>query len=424
MKCFQKILLAFVGLFAATVFAISFVGINCIVTTLLFYIALTWVGRKIIAWLLRKRSVLKKNVLLCFTSLTLTTLGAELILRYFVRAELNYCELNNEFFSYDERTVYLKYWGQKFFSNQPFSWLGLKKKSSRWQSNQEFSYKHDYNSIGFRDTEPNTKKAKKIIVALGDSFTEGIGSPQDSTYPCLLDKLLSMPSSYATEYTVLNAGKAGSDVYSEYIILKDYFMQYHPRLVLLLLNSSDIIEVERRGGIERFMPNGKVAVRPLPWWYELYQISYITRIIVNRVMGYNGNLIPPSEAAAKRIDAQMKIVDGIVTYIAPLAKKSNASLIVVYQPVQKDIESSDELAFIKKQLANYKNITTIDLLPTMRADKEAGNINLDSLYWKIDRHFKPEGYAYLASKIYYQLQPFLYDTSSDHKSIMKTKLLN
>lgn len=69
---------------------------------------------------------------------------------------------------------------------------------SKWQD-VEILYK--YNSDGFRTHEFSDFLGKKINIALGCSFTEGIGIPIENAWPSLIEKKLNIP--------LLNLGLGG-----------------------------------------------------------------------------------------------------------------------------------------------------------------------------------------------------------------------
>jgi len=65
------------------------------------------------------------------------------------------------------------------------------------------------NAIGTVNYQENFKKYKKIIFAVGDSFTQGTGLYVDATYPFQLDVKLNMrKGEYRTDYGVVNLGLA------------------------------------------------------------------------------------------------------------------------------------------------------------------------------------------------------------------------
>jgi hypothetical protein len=76
--------------------------------------------------------------------------------------------------------------------NQTWSYSGIDSLELCMDKKHFVSYPHDityrYNSRGFRDAEwPNTlDQLKNVIWCVGDSFTVGIGSPLEHTWPWLL----------------------------------------------------------------------------------------------------------------------------------------------------------------------------------------------------------------------------------------------
>ncbi len=68
-------------------------------------------------------------------------------------------------------------------------------------SNPEFSFNHKMDAFGFRNNE-SIDTSRYSILAFGDSFTEGLGTSQDSTWPALLQN--------ETGKQVYNAGIMGA----------------------------------------------------------------------------------------------------------------------------------------------------------------------------------------------------------------------
>lgn len=74
----------------------------------------------------------------------------------------------------------------------------------------------------------------KLIVALGDSLTEGYGIPKDKAYPQLLETLLRKTH----KAKVINAGVSGSTTASAYLRLKTQ-LKLNPEILILALGSND-----------------------------------------------------------------------------------------------------------------------------------------------------------------------------------------
>jgi len=189
---------------------------------------------------------LSKTVLAIFFWVIVFVISAEILLRI----SCNYCtwsEANGGDFvppyAIDESPHYLvreKNWSGRY--TQP-----------------EFDYEIRTNSLGFRDIEHPTAKThgEYRILAIGDSFTEGQGAPFEQTPMRVLIHNLNHNKKHQ-HFTMLNAGVAGSDPFYGFRIMVDKLLAYQPDLVMIIINDSDVKDVIRRGGKERFLQNGRV----------------------------------------------------------------------------------------------------------------------------------------------------------------------
>lgn len=104
----------------------------------------------------------------------------------------------------------------------------------------EFSYVHHFNDFGLRDREFSSydRGDDFVVVGLGDSFTEGVGAPGDSTWPHLLENELNtlFPNRRSI---VMNGGVSGSDLFYSQRLLEGCFMGFRPDMVVLCLNMTD-----------------------------------------------------------------------------------------------------------------------------------------------------------------------------------------
>jgi lysophospholipase L1-like esterase len=81
-----------------------------------------------------------------------------------------------------------------------------------------------------------------VIVAFGDSLTQGTGASDDTAYPAVLASL--------TGHTVINAGVPGDTTSSGLQRLPAVLDKYKPRLVLLCLGGNDMLHKEPAAAIE------------------------------------------------------------------------------------------------------------------------------------------------------------------------------
>src|SRR5919108_5792949 len=90
------------------------------------------------------------------------------------------------------------------------------------------------NSHGFRDKERTYEKKEGTfrILALGDSYTEGVQVSLEQTFPYILEERLNSEKS-GVRFEVLNLGVSGFGTAQEYLTLKHYGLEYKPDLVIL-----------------------------------------------------------------------------------------------------------------------------------------------------------------------------------------------
>ena len=127
-------------------------------------------------------NVIKINLLIFITCL----LSLESYYIFFEKGILTY---NEQLGEKQYVSVYMQ--GYKYGYDAFNNWIS-KPNSTDIQYNKDFTYKKKYNSFGLRDVELDTAvlNRKEVVVILGDSFTEGNGTPQDSTMPALLEQKL------------------------------------------------------------------------------------------------------------------------------------------------------------------------------------------------------------------------------------------
>jgi lysophospholipase L1-like esterase len=230
-------------------------------------------------------------------------------------------------------------------------------------------------------------------MALGDSFTEGVGADNDSTYPKQLSYLLQ--DSFDQPLEVWNCGFSSSDPVYQFRLFKDKLLKYDPDMIIAELNSNALRNIIARGGFERFMPNMKVRYKSPPWFEPLYGESFIVRRVVHDVFKYNWQLLSPKEMLKEEALAN-KIVINVIDSFALLCSQQNIKLLVVTHPLLHAFptEYYKQLTFLIDH-CNSKQIARVDVC------EEFKRMGIDSLsealyYWPIDGHFNNRGYHYMA----------------------------
>lgn len=260
---------------------------------------------------------------------------------------------------------------------------------SHWVKSAEFEYFRKDNSLGFPDKEWQIRKPdnKIRILALGDSFTEGDGAPQDSAYPILLEKIL------GDRYEVMNAGTCGSDPIFNYYNLEKRLLHYKPEIVLQTISEHDLFyDISIRGGFERFVGDSTLKYNTPPVWESLYSISYTSRLAIDVMQKIKTDDYSrtPREVAKKN-----EIICDLLNRYEKLAKKNHFRVYIIFLPLKGEVKDNQyqfDFASTQNYISNLSHIKTIDLMPcyqtTMRPMK--------NYYWDQDGHHNSKGYQVMA----------------------------
>ncbi len=264
----------------------------------------------------------------------------------------------------------------------------------------EFDFDRHTNSLGLRDKEWAEKKPEGVtrIIALGDSFTEGQGAELRESYPKVLERLL-VEKGYDVE--VLNAGKAGSDPFFQYVLLRDKLIRYSPDLVLVMINRTDVDDIVGRGGMERFHEDGMVFPPRQPRTEPLYKQSFLYRLIHHEVLRKNSLFLSQDEMQSLQEISRSQLVDA-AEMTQDLGKENGFDLMVVIQPMRSDLKKARVPMPAVARLLGERGIPFFDVTPLMSerlGSAEPIKKSINKYSWDKDGHFNAAGYAILAELI-------------------------
>lgn len=295
---------------------------------------------------------------------------------------------------------YISGYNQKL-PNWFYSW-GPNRQFELDQKDFKFNYKTNQFGIRERDTFYTDSSAARILT-LGDSYTEGVGAPYDSSYPKALQNSLNQ-AGFTNQ--VYNAGIAGSDPFYAYQLFKEKLVSANPQYVFITFNSSDLSDFAYRGGLERFKPDGTTQCRPGPWFEPLYHYSYVVRFIVNDVLKKAWRNLFLSLPEYEKVSSPQAVAQAADVFdkLNRLGEKKGFKLIVVIQPI------ADELVFnchendftrsmftaLQDSLNNH-NIKNIDMWQVLDGKLTEANKNI--LAHPTDRHYTPAGYNLFATEL-------------------------
>lgn len=337
------------------------------------------------------------NIVLLLFSIWFSVFASEFLLRFVFKKNLTYHErVGGHYSSYYGYLSSFTDVVKHIFKQRNYWYLTEEPNAEINLPLEGRSFIHRYNSLGLRDNEIPVA-TDNLIIGLGDSFTEGIGTNQDSTWLRFLEKNINNSSS--TKIKTLNAGVQGSDPYFEYVLLEHLLQTYKPKLVLLSVNTSDIDDIVIRGGSERFKPNGKVEFRNAPYWEKLYAVSFIFRAIVHSTKQLDWSLLTMEEKEGKSHQA-LDSIEACIKQFSDLARKNKFKLATIFHPREVEVVlgkfALDSLALKLKADSNF---TIINLKDEFVSSGSITPLNASKYYWPTDLHHNTEGYKIWADII-------------------------
>ena len=334
--------------------------------------------------LLSHYSMKNKFILLALT-LFISLVSAEIVFR-----------IIGKYPTYTERTGMGGYVSP--FEAGGSSWYRIHPANEKCEySTKEYTASWLANNEGLNDKMFTTSKAGTRMMILGDSFTEGAGASNDSSYPKQLAKILK--DSLAASSEVWNCGVSGSDIFFEYVLFRDKLLKYNPDMTVVTINGTDILETMTRGAFERFNEDGTVHYKEAPWFEPFFAHSSLVRRFVFDVCKYNWLFI-------KKADEQ-KVNDAVIQQLfmamdsfANLCLQKNIKLLFVFHPGQIEVEKRDkylvepQITYCRKQGYHYLDVR--EQFYQMGID----TAHAAMLYWPIDGHFNNRGYNYFARGVW------------------------
>lgn len=264
------------------------------------------------------------------------------------------------------------------------------KNDSIYTQQTEFAFPYLTNEHGLlKRLKPASSSSEKSIVFLGDSFVFGVGAPQDSSLPVLLENQINIP--------LINAGVPGSDPFFENILLDSIFKPQNFRNYLIMINVSDLYDYATRGGNERFQTKAGVYFRSAPPIEKYYEKSFVVRALCHSILQLDYSLLSKKELVQRKKEA-------IASYVKLFEKiAQEVNLIIIIQPYSRQYANNPSV------LTEVLKFNYLDSLEARLHEKNINCINLDdkisslindenylNYSWKIDGHFNAKGYALIS----------------------------
>ncbi len=266
------------------------------------------------------------------------------------------------------------------------------------------------------------------VLAIGDSFTFGVGAEQDETWPAVLEERLDGPAPGTAE--VLNAGVQGWGLAEYWIWLDKYGAAYQPDWVILGVHRSDWMTAFRglvsldEAGVLTAHPRAESGVGRLkqitariPFYETLVEWSvlanYAKTALSQRMRGGSTSNLEGSDqrSEAERFDDGWAVNQALLRASEARANDVGARVALIFIPTYEyvmgdDASDSAEPRF-QAALSAYAaehGTPFVDMTPRFQAAIAAGAA-VEDLYFLGDGHSTPEGYRLIAQAAHELVTP-------------------
>lgn len=310
-----------------------------------------------------------------------------------------------------------------YYRNEP----GMRSQRSAtlgWTNRPSVSYRHGepefvmearHDSHGFRGAEtPDAKPAGRVrVLALGDSFTYGIGVAEAETFCARL-------AAAEPRLEVVNTGVEGYGTAQQWLLFRETGARLRPDVVLLCYFWNDLANNMKR--IEplglRLGADGSVAHTPPPpvaqkpeearggggALHGSYAYRYLRdgwKTLWLRMKSAAGaDLEDPDRLLPEQVEEAWRWQEALLAALARDVSASGARFAVVVIPDQVQVHPEIEVAGLRDHFLDVQErlgaigkkigVPVIDLLPGIR---DAASRTKAPLYHRFDRHLNAAGHA-------------------------------
>lgn len=266
----------------------------------------------------------------------------------------------------------------------------------------EFNYPRQTNQYGFSDFIFRHDTGRVLVQTYGDSFTEGDGSPFDSSYPAILRQLL------GEKYSVQNYGICGNDPAFYLPQYNHVGRLFHPNVMVFCYGSGDFMhDWATRGGLERFTPTGWQSQKG-PWWEPIYALSYVARLFIEASGRHCNDFFMSPQEKEENLRALAPKWNELFVALANTAARDSTKILLLKKPERSEVALNKyqyDFAFFDSLVTTLPGVKHYDLLPFYRDTFGLKSQEATApYYWPQDGHHNPAGYALMAKGVYQALQ--------------------
>ena len=263
-------------------------------------------------------------------------------------------------------------------------------------ANAEFRVEYRHNSFGFRDVEHTPTKPQGVfrILALGDSFTYGLGVSLEDSFLYRLEAELNSRSGDHPRIEIIKAGIPRYFPETERLLLEHYGVSYSPDLVLVGFVPNDVLDTH--DGIDgvKVTDSGYLVTREAQQTSllvtTLYINSHVFRILFASTVGRQRRVT----LAGHMVDIyrpngffepDWQKVEQEYEKIVHVAQANGAQAVFVHMPQRGQLSEMQDYPAVRlsKWSLNH-DATFVDTLPALREAQKDRDI-----YYSKDGHCMP-----------------------------------
>lgn len=262
------------------------------------------------------------------------------------------------------------------------------------------------NSFGLRDVEHSLEKPADSfrILGLGDSFTYGVGAAFEATYLYRLEHQLNRRSGGHPRVEIVKAGIPRSYPETQAAFLEHYGVSYAPDLILVAFEPNDVIDTYFGRAAIVVDKSGYLTTREAADMGEsaafFYTESHVLRIILSKYVSYRiATKYPVHWDDVFRPhgyhEAQWLQIEGDFARMVDVVRHIGATIVFIHIPQAGPWR--EHHSYPPARLAAWSaraGVAFVDILPAMKA----APLN-EALYYAIDGHCTPAGYAIVATEL-------------------------
>lgn len=297
-----------------------------------------------------------------------------------------------------------------YFVNNEFYGYELAKNFKGTYSQPEFSINIDTNSQGLRDVNRETGNGEYKILALGDSFTFGLGVELNDTYLNRLEDVLNNHKD-GKEFSIIKAGVVGYSTFNEKVYLEKKGLNFHPNMVIVQFWWDDL-------GIDRityladtgFLTSGKIKSNAqLRLFLNRHFRSYALLRRIFTVMSQKALFaVKTSDIKENQASLNEKFASTVKEFkeIEALCLKNGIACLFVLIPSKELVYDSNILSQQWQSFCEFLNKNNIQYLDCLPALIKAIS-KKDPIFFSVDPHLNKKGHEVIAEEIYEYLFPKL-----------------